>query len=326
MERCVFVAVLITASLLLAAPAARAHDLGLIRVRLVEAPQSQYLFEIKLPPVQGFEQLVPELPGRCRLSGAPNVQRGEGSIDLRLAFTCASPLMSEDVVRLPWPNQGAFVTTEFRSGAASGRFFEASEMGVTIRLDTLVNDQRTFPGTARRYGLLGIEHILTGWDHLAFVLALCLIASGGRLVRLVSAFTLGHSLTLALAALGVVSVPVAPTEACIALSIAFVARRAALGILATRLDAVLVFAFGLLHGLGFATALTESGIGASEFLLGLVCFNLGVEVGQLMFVAVVIGIMGIGSLVLPHRRHMLRVATAYSLGILGVFWTLQRIA
>jgi hydrogenase/urease accessory protein HupE len=305
---------------------AAAHDLGVVRVRLVEAPQSQYLLEVKLPPIPGFERLVPTLPARCRFSGAPAVQRRDGSIDMRLVFDCAgSPLTPEDVLHFPWPNQGAFVATQFRSGTTGGRFFEATELGVSVTLDTLVAEQHGILGTARRYLLLGIEHILTGWDHLAFVLTLCLIASGWRLVRLVSAFTAGHSLTLALASLGVVHVALAPTEACIALSIAFVARRAAYGIPATRQDAALVFGFGLLHGLGFATALAESGIGASEFLLGLVSFNFGVEVGQLMFVAVVVGIAALGRLVPAPRRPIFSVATAYSVGILGVFWTLQRI-
>ena len=313
--------------LLAGSPAAGAHDLGVVRVRIVEAQPSQYLVEAKLPPIPGFERLMPGLPERCRLSGVPDLRRSEGSTDVRLLFDCGgSPLTSHDAVRLPWPNQAAFVGMELRGGTASGRFFEASEAGITAGLDTMIAADRTFPATARRYVLLGIEHILTGWDHLAFVLALCLIASGWRLVRLVSAFTVGHSVTLALAALGVVNVPIAPTEACIALSIAFVARRAAHAILATPADGALVFAFGLLHGLGFATALTESGIGASEFLLGLICFNLGVEVGQLLFVAVVIGIVAVGRRVLPQQRNILRVATAYSLGILGIFWTLQRTA
>jgi hypothetical protein len=321
----VLVSGLLTGSFLLAPHAAGAHDLGIVRVRLIEVAPSQYLLEVKLPPVPGFERLAPTLPDRCRLSGAPDLERRQGSVDMRLAFDCAgSPLTSQDVLNLPWPNQGAFVATEFRSGSAGGRFFEASELGVSISLETLVGEHGGFFATARRYMLLGIEHILTGWDHLAFVLTLCLIASGWHLVRLVSAFTAGHSLTLALAVLGVVHVPVAPTEACIALSIAFVARRAAHGIPATRHDAALVFGFGLLHGLGFATALTESGIGASEFLLGLVCFNFGVEVGQLMFVAVVLGIVALGGLASPPARRVLAGATAYSVGILGIFWTLQR--
>jgi hypothetical protein len=320
------VSALLAGSLLLVAQVVGAHDLGIVRLRLIETAPSQYSLEVKLPPVAGFERLMPTLPDRCRLSGAPDLQRRQGSVDMRLAFDCAGlPLTSQDALHLPWPNQSAFVATELRSGSASGRFFEASELGVSISLETLVGEHGGFLATARRYILLGIEHILTGWDHLAFVLTLCLIASGWRLVRLVSAFTLGHSLTLALAVLGVVRIPVAPTEACIALSIAFVARQAAHGIPANRHDAALVFGFGLLHGLGFATALTESGIGASEFFLGLVSFNLGVEVGQLMFVALVIAVAAFGRLASPRSRRVLAVATAYSVGILGIFWTLQRI-
>jgi hypothetical protein len=317
--------ILLIGALLLAPRVADAHDLGIVRVKLIEAAPSQYFLDIKLPPIPGFERLMPTLPERCRLSAAADVRRTEGSVVMRLAFECVgSPLTSHDVLGLPWPNQSAFVATEFRSGAAAGRFFEASEPGVSISLDAFLGEDRGFFAAARRYLFLGIEHILTGWDHLAFVLTLCLIASGWSLVRLVSAFTAGHSLTLALAVLGLVHIPVTPTEACIALSIVFVARRAASGAAAARGDGALVFGFGLLHGLGFASALTENGIGASEFLLGLVSFNLGVEVGQLMFVALVIAVAALGRFALPQHRRLAAVATAYCVGILGVFWTLQR--
>ena len=108
---------------------------------------------------------------------------------------------------------------------------------------------------ARSYFLLGVEHILSGWDHLAFVLCLCLLARGWRLVKLVTGFTLGHSVSLALAAFDAVRLPSPPTEACIALSIAFVAREALLPRALRRHGPGMVFAFGLLHGLGFAGAL-----------------------------------------------------------------------
>jgi hypothetical protein len=171
---------------------------------------------------------------------------------------------------------------------------------------------------------LGIEHILTGWDHLGFVFCLCLIARGGRLVKLVTGFTLGHSLSLALATFDVVRIPSPPVEACIALSIAFVAREAILPPELRRHGAGLVVAFGLLHGLGFAGALKEVGIGTSELVLGLFTFNLGVEIGQLLFVAGVLTSMAAASRV--AFRPWWRVACATGLGILAVFWTLERIA
>jgi hypothetical protein len=319
------VAWLVAVSLLLTARAAGAHDLGIVRVRLIEAAGSGYVLDIKLPPIPEFERLLPLLPARCRLTDQPDIQRRQASIDMRLAFDCGgSALTPQDVLRLPWPNQGAFVATTFGGGGESGRFFEASERGVAVTIDALAGGHRTVTATARRYVGLGIEHILTGWDHVAFVLALCLIASGWHLVRLVIAFTVGHSLTLGLAALGFVHLPAAPTEAVIALSIAFVARQAVLGNPATRHDAALVLGFGLLHGLGLATALTESGIQRPELFLGLVSFNVGVEVGQLAFVAVVLSVARLGGGVTEARRRVVTIATAYSVGILGVFWTLQR--
>jgi hypothetical protein len=177
---------------------------------------------------------------------------------------------------------------------------------------------------AKRYFLLGVEHILTGWDHLSFVLCLCLVARGWRLVKLVTGFTLGHSLSLALAAFDVIRLPSPPVEACIAMSIAFMAREALLPPDERRHGAGLVLAFGLLHGLGFAGALKEVGIGTAELLLGLLTFNLGVEAGQLLFVAVVLGCMAVLANVPYHRSWRALCATA--LGMVSVFWTLQRIS
>jgi len=176
---------------------------------------------------------------------------------------------------------------------------------------------------ARRYFLLGVEHILTGWDHLAFVFCLCLLARGWRLLGLVTGFTLGHSLSLALAAFDVVRLPSPPTEACIALSIAFVARETLLPPEARRQGAGLVLAFGLLHGLGFAGALKEVGIGPAELVLGLATFNLGVEAGQLIFVACVLTLLVLASRV-PYAA-LARSLAANAIGMAAVFWILQRI-
>jgi methylamine dehydrogenase heavy chain len=196
------------------------------------------------------------------------------------------------------------------------------------------SESRPLASVAQDYAYLGITHILNGADHLAFVLCLCLLTSGLRLLGLITAFTLGHSISLALAFLGVVHVPAPPVEATIALSIVFMAREvllarrtlqtaAAGGDPGTRRRHVAVVAgFGLLHGLGFASALGELGVSAGERITGLVFFNLGVEAGQLMFVAFV-------SLLLLLARTVrvlqpLRIAALYAAGILGLFWTFDR--
>jgi hypothetical protein len=188
---------------------------------------------------------------------------------------------------------------------------------------------------------LGVEHILLGVDHLLFVLALLfLVGSWPRLIETVTAFTVAHSLTLAAATLGWVHVPQAPVEAVIALSIVFVAteilhsRQGRAG-LALRMPWVVAFVFGLLHGLGFAGALREVGLPEHAIPLALAFFNIGVEVGQLLFIA------GVFVLLWSLRRSRSRSSTdaasgawhvagtaatpaAYLIGTVAAFWVLER--
>jgi len=266
------------------------------------------------------------VPPRCRIRRSEVIRSTSAMPELQLLVDCGrAPLSAGDVLMFPWVVQGAFVSVEWRGREPIGRFFDGTPTGVPVPVAALEpSAERSIGAVARRYLALGVEHILTGWDHLSFVLALCLVASGWRLLRLVTAFTLGHSLTLALAAAGVVHVPVAPTEAAIALSIAFVARQGARSRTLSAHGAGLVFAFGLLHGLGFATALAESGIDRSEFFLGLMTFNAGVELGQLMFVGALLATTLAGARLSVDRRLAVAKAAAYAVGILGAFWTIQR--
>jgi hydrogenase/urease accessory protein HupE len=183
---------------------------------------------------------------------------------------------------------------------------------------------------ARTYLGLGVAHILGGIDHLAFVLALVLLGPAwARLWKSVTAFTGAHSLTLALAALGVVRVPPAPVEAAIALSIVLVAREVwlvQLGHAPARAAWPMAFGFGLLHGLGFAGALSQIGLPPTDIPLALATFNLGVELGQLAFVAAAL-LVGRALAKLPAARDTrLRMLPTYAIGIAAAFWCFQRIA
>ena len=187
-------------------------------------------------------------------------------------------------------------------------------------------------GVAWTYLVLGVEHILLGIDHLLFVLALVLIVAGRRrLVRTVTAFTIAHSITLAAAALGLVSVPVAPVEACIALSIVFVAAEIVRGRqghagLTARAPWLVAFVFGLLHGLGFASALTNVGLPQQAIPMALFTFNVGVEVGQLAFIAVILLLRTVWSqLPLVRLSWSWRLAP-YAIGSIAVFWVIERTA
>ncbi|MCC6473988.1 MAG: HupE/UreJ family protein [Burkholderiales bacterium] len=189
---------------------------------------------------------------------------------------------------------------------------------------------------AGAYLRLGVEHILGGVDHLLFVLALLLLVQGWKLlVGTITAFTVAHSITLAAATLGYVSVPGPPVEACITLSIVFVAaeilraRRGEPG-LAQRSPWLIAFVFGLLHGLGFAGALHEVGLPQNAIPLALAFFNVGVELGQLAFIAVALAAFAGGAWLLGRLRWSWPAGVAslpaYAIGSIAAFWTLQRIA
>ncbi|HEY6240507.1 MAG TPA: HupE/UreJ family protein [Burkholderiales bacterium] len=187
-------------------------------------------------------------------------------------------------------------------------------------------------GVVRAYLLLGIHHILTGFDHLLFVLTLVLIVPNlRRLLWTITAFTLAHSLTLAAATLGFVYVPQAPVEAAIALSIAFVAVEIVHGLqgrpgLTARAPWVIAFAFGLLHGFGFAGALAEVGLPPRAIPLALFFFNVGVEIGQILFVSAVLTVLALGKRVKWRLPRWAAGVPAYMIGGVAMCWVIERIA
>jgi len=211
------------------------------------------------------------------------------------------------------------------------------------RATTLVRPSKPYIDIAASQGMFsvagaylshGIEHILFGFDHLLFVLALILIVRSGRvLVFTITAFTVAHSITLTLATLGVVHVPGPPVEATIALSILLLAceivrlRRGEASMTA-KWPWVVAFCFGLLHGFGFAGALTAIGLPPGDVPLALFAFNIGVELGQLVFIAAVLAALACArrvGLSSGIERRALTTAV-YGIGILSAFWFFQRLA
>jgi hypothetical protein len=182
---------------------------------------------------------------------------------------------------------------------------------------------------ARSFLLLGIEHILTGPDHLLFVLGLILIVRDRfSLLKTASAFTLAHSLTLAAASFGLISLPPELLNALIALSILFVAPealRAQAGgtSLTIRYPWVVAFAFGLLHGMGFASGLTSLGLERGPLLVALVLFNCGVEIGQIIFIAFVLALRRGFRLMEVRWPRPIALAPTYAIGAFGAAWVFQ---
>jgi len=185
---------------------------------------------------------------------------------------------------------------------------------------------------ARTYSVLGVEHILTGIDHLLFVLALLIITGGGwKLVKTVTAFTISHSLTLTAATLGFVHVPRRPVEAVIALSIVFVAAEIVrihrgLESITSRAPWFVAFSFGLMHGLGFAGGLSEAGLPVGHVPAALLFFSFGVETGHFLFIGVVLSFIAlVGRLRIPFPRWT-EFVPPYAIGATAMFWVIQRIA
>lgn len=181
------------------------------------------------------------------------------------------------------------------------------------------------------YTVLGVDHILSGFDHLTFVLALLLIVSGARrLLITVTSFTLAHSITLAAATLGVMSVPGPPVEATIALSILFLASELVKvnqgrPSLTAQFPWIVAFVFGLLHGFGFAGALSDVGLPQNEVPLALLMFNVGVELGQLMFIAATLVLMMALRKLRFEWPAWTRQLPAYSIGGIAAFWLIERV-
>ncbi|GAB3112209.1 HupE/UreJ family protein [Aestuariicella hydrocarbonica] len=215
---------------------------------------------------------------------------------------------------------------EYRNGATLSHRFSPEAPSYQVPL------QPGWSETVVTYFVLGVEHIVFGIDHLLFVFVLLLLVRSTRkLIATITAFTVAHSITLILAALELVVIPVPPVEACIALSIVFVATEIIRGQqghpgLTERSPWIVAFAFGLLHGLGFAAALGEIGLPQNAILTALVVFNLGVEVGQLAFVAAVLVVWQVIQRLpvsIPVWAHRL---PAYVVGSMASFWVFERVA
>ncbi|MEM7074616.1 MAG: HupE/UreJ family protein [Pseudomonadota bacterium] len=201
----------------------------------------------------------------------------------------------------------------------------------------VVTETQGPPGLFASYLSLGVDHILKGLDHLLFVLVLLLLIRNWRiLLGAVTAFTVAHSMSLAAASLGWVVVPAPPVEAIVALSIAFLAAEVlqpdpAHTRLSERYPWIVAFAFGLLHGLGFARALLDIGLPQGDVPLALLAFNLGVEIGQILFIALVLGLAaglarlyaGLPGFFAPGAPGLRGVV--YAVGTLAAFWTIERV-
>lgn len=310
---------------LMACGAAAAHDGRPVLVRIT-GPETARIVEWQAPPV-----LPAGAEPRLVLEGCDTALAPLHGLIGRGVYDCSqTPSPS---LRIDWPTLNPALSTLVQSEAGT-QFY-----GPEIRAISLAPASDQAGADFASFVTTGIDHIVNGYDHLLFILAMTLIVVLNRTARLadtarrlgwlVTGFTLSHSLTLILSAFDVIVLPIPAVEAAIALSILFVCAelaRPARDTLTWRHPALTASAFGLLHGLGFASVLSDAGLTAEHRVVGLVGFNLGVEIGQLAFVFAVCLVLAAGQAALPvlWRKDTLG-ALAYGMGGLSAYWTLDRV-
>lgn len=271
--------------------------------------------------------LRPVLPESCASEPPQTVIEGTGLVSTWL-MQCEESLVGQTLEVDGIAGSGADVLLRIvlSDGRKLNHILEADQPTF------VVPEHQTAIKVAADYTRIGIDHILSGWDHLLFILALVLLVGRGRkLLLTVTAFTLGHSVTLALAVLGFVQFPPRPIEAAIALSIYLLAvelarRNANRQSLMNRMPWIVAGSFGLLHGLGFAGALEQVGLPQGEIPLALFAFNVGIELGQLVFVVGVLVVWVLARRVPLQWPAWAQRLPAYGIGPLAAYWFFERLA
>jgi hypothetical protein len=299
----------------LAAAPAGAHEMTMAEMEVRETTPGEFFWQWsanndKRPM---GEDLVPQWPEGCDVG--PNLVRcGPGGLKGRLTIAGVGKRYSAALVKVFWLDGGT-------------RVYTLTNAQPEVQLYGSADDRRGRGEIARAYTILGVQHILSGIDHLLFVAGLLfLVGFRRRLIGTISAFTLAHSLTLACSAFGWITLRPAPVEAAIALSIVLVASEALRerDTLARRVPALVAFLFGLVHGLGFAGALKSVGLPARHLPLALLSFNAGVEIGQLLMVLA--AFLMVRAPISQRWLGRTRRPALYAVGGVAAYWSWLRIA
>jgi len=320
---------LLVASLLLV-PSVWAHEARPAYLEIKETAPGQFSVLWRTPVLAGMRlPVVLQLPSDLKNTREPNVQELADSY-LERRWIDAGPNGLADK-RIEFPGLQLTITdvlvrVEMLDGRKWTTIVHPSQPWVEVAA------AQTMWGVIGTYIVQGIRHILFGADHMLFVLGLLLIVKDRwMLLKTITAFTVAHSITLAIATLGYAEAPVLPLNAAIALSILFLGPEIVRSwrgetSFTIRHPWVVAFAFGLLHGFGFASALTSAGLPKAELPIALLSFNVGVEIGQLSFVALILLLERAFRILQVRWPRWAAALPGYTVGSLGAFWTVQRLA
>lgn len=311
-----------------------AHEGRPVYIEISEIASHRYQLQWKIPPsVPASNTPNVALSKDCEAQSPVAQLSGSDGLIRRISYHCARSL-DHQAITITYPGPNPSVSTLVRYSTISG------ERHVAVlgpeETSWTVPQAETASNVAGQYALLGIKHILAGVDHLLFLACLLWIAgTWRRVLYTITGFTLAHSATLILSALHLVRMPMPPVEASIALSLVFLATEIVRGPrqdLTWQYPIAVSSSFGLLHGLGFAAALREIGLPQTELMTGLLFFNSGVEIGQVLFVAGMIASLrlaqrfGVQWRMKVHQVALPRIAVGYAVGALATFWLIERCA
>ena len=312
--------------LLALAMPAQADEMRPVAIQFEEHAPGEWTLGWRQPIASAADDrsAVPQLPVNCRLAGEIGRRVAPLAVTGSAKVRCEGSVADQTIGWPAFPGVGEAILRV----APLGRPLQVHRLTPEEPVATIAAK----PSSAqvwRSYFLIGVEHILAGWDHLLFVIALVLLVSRPwPVVKAATAFTVAHSITLAAVTLGFGGIRQDVVEALIALSIVFLAVEIAHGrrdSLTRRLPWLVAFAFGLLHGFGFAGALREIGLPEGEVPAALVSFNLGVEAGQLLVVAAVLALMALVRRFRPEALPQVLRLGSYPIGVIGSFWLIDRI-
>lgn len=316
------------AALFLIAMPAYADELRPGYLEFSQKTASEWTMVWKAPMRGGVTPATqPLLPKGCTATGDPQRVLGEMAMISTFTIACANPVAGR---MIGLSNFSAAQTDVLVRVAPLGRPVQALRLTASEPLVEIAAKPDAWQ-VARTYFVIGVEHIVFGYDHLLFVVALVLLLSRLRTIAIaVTSFTVAHSITLIGTTLGLLGLPQRPVEAIIALSIVFLAveivkKKDGMPRLSERLPWVVAFLFGLLHGFGFAGALKEIGLPEGEVPTALLTFNLGVEAGQLLIVAATLGWLWTLQRFQPHWTRPAIRASSYAIGAVASMWLLERV-
>lgn len=318
---------------------AEAHDARPSYIQIIETQDNTYSASWKVPAsVPGAALPYPALPDDCRAERQPAWQKAGNEYIGQQRFVCKSGLSGREV-GIEYPVINPSLSTLYKIKLANGE--EHLKILKPGQSTWTVPDAESRFGVARQYTALGIEHIWVGIDHLLFVACLVFIArTPRRLLITITGFTVAHSITLTLSTLDLVRISTPPVEAAIALSVVFMAWEIVRGddsSLTFRYPVAVSTSFGLLHGLGFAAVLRDIGLPQTELPAALLFFNVGVEIGQILFVFALLAVFVLIRFLLKQFLSVRRrdgflywnsstVTAGYVIGCVASYWMVDRIA